>query len=451
MNRPEYLLSGERARLISVASRPEIRNTSVTCSILIAVNEFAEAVLGAIGAPTGKRAKTDVWVEPVFKSEKNDNKYRPDALIIVNNGRREWRALVEAKAKNACLDPLQIERYLDMARTHDIDVVLTISNQFVATPSQSPCEINRQKLRKTSLFHWSWSYLKTEAKIQLFKSAVSDPDQAYILEEYVRYLEHEAAGVSEFDQMGVEWVEACKVYFAKSKLDRKSPLGAAVVRDWDELIRCTALLMSRNLEANVTTVLTPRERKNPNERLEKLQSDFIASGELCSSLAIPDAASPVSIEADLTRRSVTVAMVVGAPKDRKRAPATVNWLLRQLSKTESGTALLVAKWPGRTPDSLAELTRVREDVDALVGARRGQLPRAFEIRLVSDLGGKFTQRRNFVPALVSCVTQFYEDIGQHIVPWQAPPPKPKQHIADEEPRFDEGDEPDDRVSRHGVW
>lgn len=450
MHRPEYLLSGERARLISVATRPEIRNTSVTCAILIAVNEFAEAVLGAIGAPTGKRAKTDVWVEPVFKSDKNDNKYRPDALIVVNNGRREWRALVEAKARNACLDPLQVERYLDMARTHDIDVVLTISNQFVATPSQSPCEINRHKLRKTSLFHWSWSYLKTEAKIQLSKSAVSDPDQAYILEEYVRYLEHEVSGVSEFDQMGVEWVEACKIYFAKSKLDRKSQLGAAVVRDWDELIRCTALLMSRNLETNVTTVLTPQERKNPNERLEKLQSAFIASGELYSSLTIPDAASPISIEADLTRRSVTVSMVVDAPKDRKRASATVNWLLRQLSRTEGGTALLVAKWPGRTPDSLAELARVREDVDALIGGRKGQLPRVFEVRVVSDLGGKFTQRRNFVPALVSCVTRFYEDIGQYVVPWQAPPPKPKHQIADEELPVDAADQSDDQIGHYSV-
>jgi len=69
--------------------------------------------------------------------------------------------------------------------------------------------------------------LKTEAKIQLSKSAVSDPDQAYMLNEFIRYLEHESASVSEFEQMGKEWVEACKLYFAKSKIDKKSPIGAA--------------------------------------------------------------------------------------------------------------------------------------------------------------------------------------------------------------------------------
>lgn len=426
MKRPEYLASGEIARLIPVATKPELRNTCVTCAMLMAVEEFAEALLGSLGAPTGKRAKTQVWVEPVFKSAKNELKDRPDALIVVDNGRREWRALVEAKAKGADLDSAQIEKYLDIAKNQSIDAVVTISNQFVATPSQSPCDINRQKLKKVDLFHWSWSYLQTEAKIQLSKSAVSDPDQAYMLDEYVRYLEHDSAGVSEFDQMGKDWVEACKLYFAKSKLDKRSPMGAAVVSDWDELMRCTALLMSRELETNVTTVLSSKERKDPNARLEAMQAAFIASGELESRLEVPDAASPISVEADLTRRSVTVSMTVDAPRDKKRAPATVTWLLRQLAKTEDGTLMLVAKWPGRTPDSCAELSKVREDADALVGDRKGQLPRAFEIRSVSDLGGKFTQRRNFVPELVSCVTRFYEAVGQHVVPWQAPPPKPKK-------------------------
>ena len=434
MKKPEYLASGELARLVPVVTKPELRNTCVTCAMLMAVEEYAEALLGPLGAPTGKRAKVQVWVEPVFKSAKNDNNDRPDALIVVDNGRREWRALVEAKAKSVDLDSGQVERYLDIAKAQGIEAVVTISNQFVATPTQSPCDISRQKLKKVSLFHWSWSYLKTEAKIQLSKSAVSDPDQAYMLDEYVRYLEHDSAGVSEFEQMGKEWVEACKLYFAKSKLDKKSPMGVAVVSDWDELMRCAALLMSRELETNVTTLLTAKERKDPNGRLEALQSSFIASGELESRLEVPDAASPISVEADLTRRSLTVSMAVDAPRDRKRASATVTWLLRQLSKTEDDSIMLVAKWPGRTQDTCAELSKVREDPEVLIGERKGQIPRSFEIRAVSDLGGKFTQRRNFVPELVSCVTGFYEAIGQHVVPWQAPPPKPKKQPQVEEPQ-----------------
>ena len=426
MVKPEYLKAGELARLIPVSTKQELKNTSVTCAILMAVEEFSDALLGALGAPTGKRARTTIWLEPVFKSSKEENKDRPDALVIVDNGRREWRALIEAKTKNANLESNQIERYLDIAKHQSIDAVITISNQFVATPSQSPCNINTQKLKKVSLFHWSWSFLETEAKIQLSKSMVSDPDQAYMLDEYVRFLEHESAGVSEFEQMGKDWVEACKIYFAKSKLTKKSTQALEVVSDWDELMRCTSLSMSRELDTNVTTVLSPKERKDPNGRLEIIRDSFINTGILVSSLDVPDAASPISVEADLTRRSVTVSMFVEAPRDKKRAPATVTWLLRQLKDTKDGQVMIVAKWPGRTPDTYSELAKLKENVDLLLTEHKGQLPRAFEIRSISDLGGKFTQRRNFVPELVSCVTKFYDDIGQHIIPWQAPPPKPKK-------------------------
>jgi hypothetical protein len=160
-----------------------------------------------------------------------------------------------------------------------------------------------------------------------------------------------------------------------------------------------------------------------------------------SRLEVPDAASPISVEADLTRRSVTVSMSIDAPRDKARAPATVNWLLRQLAKTEDGSLMVVAKWPGRAADTYAELSSIREDVDTLVGGRKGQLPRTFEIKSVSDLGGKFTQRRNFVPALVECVTKFYEAVGQHIVQWQAPPPKPKRALKADELE-EESDDPE---------
>lgn len=426
MKQPDYLTSGTLARLIPTNSQVELRNTSVTGAILMAVEEFADSLLGSVGAPTGKRAKVHVWLEPVFKAKKkSDVNNRPDALIVVDNGRRKWRALVEAKAKNNSLETEQVERYLDLAKENDIDAVITISNQFVATPAQSPCTISKVKLKKVPLFHWSWMFLKIEAKIQLAKSAVSDPDQAYMLDEYVRFLEDDSSGVTEFDQMGQDWVDTCKVYFSKSKLDKRSPAAASVVGDWDELMRCTALAMSRDLDTNVTTILSPKERRDPMARLEALRLAFIETGILESRLSIPDAASPVMIEADLTRRSVIVSMEVDAPRDRKRATATVTWLLRQLAKSESTSTLVVAKWPGRTPDTFAELGKLREEVGLLLENRSGQMPRAFEVRAVSDLAGKFMQKRNFVPAVADCVDGFYRTVGQYLVPWQAPPPKPR--------------------------
>ena len=424
MKRPEYLVSGELTRLIPVATNQELRNTGAVGAMLKGVREFAEALLGPLGAPIGKRAKIQVWTEPVFKITKGQSKDRPDALIVVDNGRRHWRALVESKAKRATLDSTQVERYLDLSRDQGSDALITVSNQFVVTPILSPCVVKKTKTRKVALFHWSWLFLKTEAKIQLAECAVSDPDQAYMLEEFVRYLEHESVGVSEFERMGKDWVEACRIYFAKSKLPRTSPVCTAVLRDWDELMRSTALLMSRQLETNVTTVISQKERKDPSQRFEKMLVSFSNSGELNCRLEIPGAASPIAIEADLARRCVTISMSVLAPRDRKRPRTSVNWLLRQLVKTKDDRIMVVANWPGRSKSSCLDLSRVREDPDELVVGRTGQLPWGFELRSVSDLGGKFTQRQKFVSELASCVSKFYESVGQYVVPWQAPPPKP---------------------------
>lgn len=48
---------------------------------------------------------------------------------------------------------------------------------------------------------------------------------------------------------------------------------------------------------------------------------------------------------------------------------------------------------------------------------------SFELLLVKDLGGKFTQRKNFVTELVSGASDFHANIGANLTNWQAKPPK----------------------------
>ena len=63
---------------------------------------------------------------------------KPDGLIIVENGANTWTALVEAKVGNNKLVEEQIERYLDLARAHNIDALITISNQLAVLPTFNP-------------------------------------------------------------------------------------------------------------------------------------------------------------------------------------------------------------------------------------------------------------------------------------------------------------------------
>ena len=325
----------------------------------------------------------------------------------------------------------QVQRYLKIAKDLKIDAFVTISNQFVISPTVSPCsDLTTKDKKNISIFHWS--YLETEAKVQLSKSAVSDPDQAYLLSEYVRFLEHTKTGVSEFKQVSTSWVELCKAIQGKNPIEKKSPLIDSVVSDWNELTRCTSLRLSRSLGTNVTFYTTSKERKDPLIRVQALRRGLEEGNLLQLTLNVPYAAAPIVIEASLESQSVIVSMEVSAPLDRKRASACVNWLLRQLSDSEGDAIDVEAKWPGRNGDTFCNLAKLRDNVDEIAKDRKGLLPKAFVIKIVSRLGTKFTQRQNFVSEFVGCVESFYSEVGQYILPWQAPPPKPTDILSSNE-------------------
>lgn len=195
----------QRARLFPVTgignpNEQERRGTSVLLAVFSAVKEFGRAMTARCGAPAGK---IETFIEVPF--ELNGSHCRPDGLIRVTRGRTSWTALVEAKTGRNDLEPDQVAMYLDVAREHDYDAVITISHQVATTPGVHPVSVDRRKTRKVDLIHLSWSRIHTEAKIQHANHEVSDPDQAWLLSEFIRYIEDPKAGALDFEDMGPSW------------------------------------------------------------------------------------------------------------------------------------------------------------------------------------------------------------------------------------------------------
>ena len=90
----------------------------------------------------------------------------PDGAIVCRWGKNQWTCLVEVKTGTAQLREEQVSVYLDIAREHGFDGVLTISTQITANSDESPVAVNRQKLRRTNLWHFSWWRVLTEAVVQ---------------------------------------------------------------------------------------------------------------------------------------------------------------------------------------------------------------------------------------------------------------------------------------------
>jgi hypothetical protein len=119
-----------------------------------------------------------------------DKNVRPDGVLQVKGRSRTWTALIEVKTGANELKAAQMESHLDVARDQGFDAMLTISSQLARAPGEHPLAVDKRKLRKVSLHHLSWSQIRTEALIEQANKVVSDPDQAWILAEYTRYLEH---------------------------------------------------------------------------------------------------------------------------------------------------------------------------------------------------------------------------------------------------------------------
>jgi hypothetical protein len=163
---------------INGAEEQERRATSALLAVMTAVREFGRTLTKPYGAPAGT---VETYIEVPFQL--GEKRLYPDGVIRVSRGAKTWTALVEVKTAGNALDVEQIENYLDIAKDHGFDAVLTISNEIPAIVGQHPAKVDKRKLRKVDLHHLSWTHVLAEAVMQKEFRGVADPDQAWILGE----------------------------------------------------------------------------------------------------------------------------------------------------------------------------------------------------------------------------------------------------------------------------
>lgn len=401
---------------ISGAQEQERRATSALLAVLMSVREFGRAVTQPYGAPAGR---VECFIEVPF--ELGDKKLFPDGLVRVARGQTVWTALVEVKTGTNDLDATQLENYLDIAKANGFDAVLTISNQIPPPDGSHPTKVDRRKLRKVALHHLSWMNVLTLAVVQKEHRGVSDVDQAWILGELIRYLEHPRSGALEFEDMGSNWV-AVRDAVGQGTLRSNDKGLPEVVGRFDALIQYVALKLGMVLGQDVTQVLTRAERADGTVRSQSQATSLATDGILCGGLRIPGAIAPVIVTADLRAGKVSAHLEVDAPREGR--PATrVRWLLRQLKDAPDGLRLEAFVMHGRGEGASALLGAVREDPGLLVDAGSKEI-RAFRLVHQVSMGSKRGRGRGgFIDSVSDCVNDFYGLVVQHLRAWQPSAPR----------------------------
>lgn len=405
---------------INGAGEQERRATSALLAVLTAVHEFGRSFTTRFGAPAGPRV--EAFIEVPF--DVGDTTLYPDGLIRVTRGKRTWTALVEVKTGTNCLAAPQLEAYLDVALKHGFDALITVSNEIPAIPGAHPTTVDKKKLKKVALHHVPWTEVLTEAVVHKVHRGVADPDQAWILGELIRYLEHPRSGALEFDDMGSSWVTVRDAVLLGTL--RASDKGAGEVAGrWDSLARYTALRLGRRLGTEVQPALTRKDVTDPASRAQALIGLLVDHGRLDAGIRIPSTVGTLNLKADLRAGQIAASVDIDAPRQGK--PLTrVNWLIRQVKGASETLRVDAFTVHGRGVSTSALLRDVRTDPSVLIDDPRKEI-RAFRLTVAAPMGVKRGQGRgSFVGSVTDLVDVFYGEVMQTLKPWAARPPQLRQ-------------------------
>lgn len=401
---------------INGAEEQERRATSALLAVMSSVREFGRALTQPLGAPAGA---VQTYIEVPFRL--GDKQFFPDGLIRVTRGQRTWTALVEVKTGSNELQTEQLERYLDIAREQGFDALITISNEIPAIAGQHPTAVDKRKLKKVALYHLPWTEILTIAVMQKEYRGVADPDQAWILGELIRYLEHPRSGAMEFSDMGSAWVTVREAVSAGTL--RATDAGVAqVVGRFDALVRYAGLRLGRRLGTEVVAMLSRRDVTDPSLRSQALVNQLTTTGTMTGGLRIPGAVGALHVTADLRAGKVICHVDVDAPREGRQT-TRVNWLVRQLKDAPETLRVEAFALHSRGPGNAELLGVVRGEPTKLIADPAKEL-KSFRVAYSSAAGTKRgTGRGCFIDSLLAGIDDFYTQVIQNLKPWMPAPPR----------------------------
>lgn len=424
---PNHLSSGKQARLFSSLklSNKELIATSTVLAVFRVMPELLAELLAELKKDTGVNIKNrtvlETYTEIGVSKNPNPKADRPDGFIYIKN-RKEWTSLVEAKVGKNSLDVDQVIKYVEDARTNNIDAVITISNEFTPRVDQSPLELPKKLLAKVKLYHLSWRLILSTAILIKNKNQIDDREKSFVLDELIRFLRDDSVGNKNFTMMPQAWTEICNAATIGARLKYNDPRVSEVSRALVEEFSEIALNLTDHLGV-YCRIKIPKAFKSDHSAWQNRIAESIVDKKIAScSFVIPNAADELDLKIDFAKHSITVGMELTAPEDRLTNPGRINWLLRQLKEPNTDNSFVKIKWKFRAADDYVEMSKLHADY--FKGRDHSKIISSFSPMMQIHSNKVFNSRKNFIVELEKLVIQFYDVHAQYLKQWTAKPPKP---------------------------
>ncbi|MEJ2436704.1 MAG: hypothetical protein P8Y49_08290 [Sulfurovaceae bacterium] len=384
----------------------EIQTTSIFLSSLSAVKEYREEVFTDIGFKKIKNQNIQLHAYQEIPCSEGDD--RPDGLLVITSGIYnpviEWICFLEVKIGNNLIGTEQIERYIDTGKKLNIENIITISNQLVTTPFESPAQIKKRV--KYNLFHWSWVYLSVTAGRLLRNDLVEDVDHIYILTELRKYFDNHS-GLKNYTGMDSDWKESTEEFLEKNNKDLIQKIINSYKQEEKDI--CLQLTDSTGHYILLKTNSEPRE--------EVLRKMLTENKIITSTFFIQENPKQTfSIDIDFVKRKIIcyTNYTISAGKAKAQTTKLINMFTKDISNEDD--IYIGAIYPYKTKsniqfETLANLLKQKEEGQyCIVNKDMGDTIKEFEIKMVDDLGRDFFKPQIIVNRLEGLAKVFLEKV-----------------------------------------
>ena len=398
--------------------------TSIFLSALKLIKEFRKSIFKTVNLSNSKNIY--YFTEVVFPNYEDS---RVDGLIVVvSGGKIVDAAILEMKKGSENLKKEQIERYVSLAKDLKIPRIITVSNEFVSEPTQTPILDLKKPPKSVNLYHLSWSYILTQAHILLFDNDtnIEDEDQVEIMKEVVYYLETKNSGVIGFTQMKLGWKDFVEKINKGNKLKKDDPSVIDTVTSWQQEEKDMALILSRKL--GVPVKVNEKNKGNLKQRIDNDIKKLLDEKQLISKLEIKYSDFQIFVRPVFDKRIIEMFVEMKSIPKNDSSITKITWIMKQLKKGYKNDEKLFNEISKELfieihiKGKRGERIPFKELEDAKVTFKKEEINR-FSIIMVKDLGKNFASRSKIIEINEQMLLAFYRGVVQYLKNWEQPNPQ----------------------------
>lgn len=213
-------------------------------ALVVGIEELGEVLRTQVGL---KKAPLQCHSGVSFQLQGEDSSstmpIETDGIIELQQGRSQWRAIVEVSVGETALSCQRIKLLQELVEQEGFDALITIGNSQPTAIALHPIRLNQRPDTGAPVYHFSWESLFGE--VQTLVHSTQENCEKWVLSEWLRYMDDSEGPMAFRHGLGPHW-EAVEHMTREESLSSHSKEVHSVSEAWmDFLLKLSGQLSSK--------------------------------------------------------------------------------------------------------------------------------------------------------------------------------------------------------------